>query len=75
MEKKQLQKILKGLRRKDVEDLQLAVRRKDASYIRGMVQWYTRKPVAGNDELVPFLKKALSMCSTPDSSEQPSSDT
>lgn len=48
-----------------------AIKRKDASYLRGAIQWYERKK--GSETLVGFLKKALSASrSQPSSSSQPS---
>ncbi len=45
-----------------------AVKRKDASYIRGALQWYERQ--GGKTLLVDFLKKAYAACRTP----QPDTD-
>lgn len=75
MTKIDAKQVLKGLREQDIADLRDALKRKDASYIRGMIQWYTRKPVSGNPDLVPFLKRALGTCSSVGSSGPQSSDT
>lgn len=66
--------VLKGLTKKDIRDLQSAIKRKDASYIRGMIQWYNRHPVKGNEHLSPFLRRCLSLCSSSTSSSRPSEE-
>jgi hypothetical protein len=49
-----------------------AIKRKDAPYIRGAIKWYETKN--GKQELLDFLKKALSACYVGDSAPSSSSD-
>ena len=74
MKRAELRKKLQRLIGADANPDELidAIKRKDASYLRGAIQWYERKN--GSEILVKFLRKALSSCSGKSSSGSSSSD-